>query len=115
MGELWILEDPQLRKFCNEGKIHIQSYWMDMAMHQFWGNAAEANDEFKDNMTELTTKYGMPIPALFYRFVMGVGIVPVVGVANTMHMADYAMSFRIPLAAQDAQQMDGMYDGAADY
>jgi len=110
--EIWLLDDPAIRKFCVEGNIQIQSYWMDIALQGFWKNAADANDEFEQNMTRLTVHYGMKIPALMYRFVMGLGIVPIVGVADGENMRENAMSWQIPLTAPDAELMDDMYDRA---
>merc|ERR1712032_271486 len=58
-------------------------------------------------------KYGVAPPVLFFRYVMGTGVVPLIGTSNEEHMMEDLSAIEVPLKAKDAANiMEDMSNAA---
>merc|ERR1712217_799200 len=61
-----------------------------------------------DVMTNLSAKYAVSREALFIRFIMGLGIVPITSPLMPAHVADDLSAFRVRLSMEDAKIIDDL-------
>jgi diketogulonate reductase-like aldo/keto reductase len=85
--------ERDLLTWCADRGIYYQSFSILEA------NKATVMSEMVQGMA---AKYGVTPQVLFYRFVMGLGIVPLTGTKNDMHMYEGLSSWLVPLKASDA-------------
>jgi diketogulonate reductase-like aldo/keto reductase len=69
--------DTELRKFCNSNGIIYQSFWT------LTGNPEIVNSK---TINTIAKKRNASNEQIFFRFVMGLGIVPLTGTTNKVHM-----------------------------
>eukprot|EP00746_Dinoflagellata_sp_MGD_P005496 gnl/MRDRNA2_/MRDRNA2_110637_c0_seq1.p1 gnl/MRDRNA2_/MRDRNA2_110637_c0~~gnl/MRDRNA2_/MRDRNA2_110637_c0_seq1.p1 ORF type:complete len:541 (+),score=96.09 gnl/MRDRNA2_/MRDRNA2_110637_c0_seq1:96-1625(+) len=89
--------ESEMRAWCAKKGIHFQSFWT------ITGNKRIIVSK---TMQELAGKYGVAPHALFFRFVMGLGVAPLTGTSKREHMKLDISSLHVPLTVQDAERID---------
>merc|ERR1711933_131633 len=60
------------------------------------------------SMLDLAAKYNVSVEVLFFRFLIGEGVVPLTGTCSLGHMSDDLAARSVPLAAADAEKIANM-------
>eukprot|EP00747_Dinoflagellata_sp_TGD_P164810 gnl/TRDRNA2_/TRDRNA2_185271_c0_seq1.p1 gnl/TRDRNA2_/TRDRNA2_185271_c0~~gnl/TRDRNA2_/TRDRNA2_185271_c0_seq1.p1 ORF type:complete len:425 (-),score=85.74 gnl/TRDRNA2_/TRDRNA2_185271_c0_seq1:415-1689(-) len=104
----------QMRAFCANNGMVFQSMW---AVEKPGGGGAD-DDQVSympvpysinfvhETWQKLAKKYKVSPPVLFYRFMMGNGIVPLIGTAVDKHLEEDFAALSVNLAEKDAQTLD---------
>jgi len=87
--------ERDMRKWCAERGIHLQT---------FWTLSANLGLMLSSSMQDLAQKYGVDPSVLFYRYVMGLGSVPMI--KDLSNMKDDLSAWSVPLTSEDAQTID---------
>eukprot|EP00746_Dinoflagellata_sp_MGD_P000897 gnl/MRDRNA2_/MRDRNA2_101667_c0_seq1.p1 gnl/MRDRNA2_/MRDRNA2_101667_c0~~gnl/MRDRNA2_/MRDRNA2_101667_c0_seq1.p1 ORF type:complete len:640 (+),score=96.83 gnl/MRDRNA2_/MRDRNA2_101667_c0_seq1:53-1972(+) len=91
--------ERDVRSWCAETSVHFQA---------FGTLSANKRAIMSDNMQRLAAKFGVKPHVFFLRFVMGLGIVPVIGTTNTEHMKEDLSAGGVPLEPQDIEVIDSV-------
>jgi diketogulonate reductase-like aldo/keto reductase len=91
-----------MRSWCSENSVHFQSFWT-LTANKKSGGALKT-----ESFQELAAKYNVSAEALFFRFVMGIGVCPLTGTTSAEHMAADLSAREVPLTEEDAQTIDAM-------
>eukprot|EP00746_Dinoflagellata_sp_MGD_P036989 gnl/MRDRNA2_/MRDRNA2_188850_c0_seq1.p1 gnl/MRDRNA2_/MRDRNA2_188850_c0~~gnl/MRDRNA2_/MRDRNA2_188850_c0_seq1.p1 ORF type:complete len:391 (-),score=34.24 gnl/MRDRNA2_/MRDRNA2_188850_c0_seq1:1-1173(-) len=88
----------EMHAWCTEVGIRIQLTWIE-------------NLSASHLMHSLQEKYNVTAQMLFFRFVLGLGAVPLISAQHrSSSLMDYLSAPQIPLAVRDAEAMDGMLE-----
>lgn len=71
--------DIDIREFCQRNDIHYQSFWTLTANKEVIRSRA---------VNEIATEHSSTREQIFYKFVRGLGIIPLSGTTSEEHMAD---------------------------
>jgi len=95
-----------MRAWCAEAGVFFQSFWTLTANSKKGRPGRDA--VVSAEMQELAAKYCVTPQVLFFRYVMGLGIVPLTGTCSEEHMREDLAARSVPLAPQDAARIDGL-------
>ena len=91
--------DQGIRAFCQSVGIHYQSFWTLTANPHVLGNRQFRN---------MAARYHATQPQLFYRFVMALGICPLSGTTDDLHMEQDMEVTGIPMTSEDVEEVKKM-------
>jgi diketogulonate reductase-like aldo/keto reductase len=89
--------EHEMRAWCSSVGIHFQSFYTLASNKRILDHALTKG---------LAKKYGVAPEALFFRFEMGLGLVPVTGTSSDEHMKEDLQARQVSLTAQDAKVID---------
>lgn len=84
----------EMQAMCAKSGIHIQSF-----------KSLDSDTSLFETMQGFATKYSVTPSALFFRFLMGVGIVPLTATFSDERMRKDISAYRVPLTSDDAVKM----------
>lgn len=83
----------EMQAMCTKSGIHIQSFLTRWDTSLF------------EKMQDFSQKYGVTPSMVFFRFLMGMGIVPLTATFSDEKMRDDTSAYRVPLALDDAREI----------
>lgn len=89
--------DSEVRKFCRSKGIHYQGFSLLTA------NVQELNDP---SFTALVRRVGRSIPQIIFRFALQMGMIPLTGTTNPLHMAHDLEAYDFPLSEEDPRMIE---------
>merc|ERR1711879_218930 len=98
--------EREMRAWCATSGVHFQSFWM-LTANSKKGRAGRDAISSR-TVCKLSTKYNVTPEVLFFRFVMGLGIVPLTGTSSYEHMREDLGARRVQISLEDAEEIDAV-------
>eukprot|EP00406_Dinophysis_acuminata_P001568 CAMPEP_0179212514 /NCGR_PEP_ID=MMETSP0797-20121207/1151_1 /TAXON_ID=47934 /ORGANISM="Dinophysis acuminata, Strain DAEP01" /LENGTH=165 /DNA_ID=CAMNT_0020918141 /DNA_START=32 /DNA_END=529 /DNA_ORIENTATION=- len=96
--------ENEMRGWCLMKNIYFQSFWT-LTANSIPGRPGHSF-VISEPMRALANKYGVTPQVLFFRFVMGLGIIPLTGTSTDEHMVEDLAARKIPLTLEDAAAIE---------
>lgn len=91
--------DFDVRNFCNQNKIYYQGFSLLTA------NIREISSE---PIKKIVLKYRKTIPQIIFNFSMTIGMIPLTGTTNSIHMQEDLESFNFMLDKEDIEVIENI-------